>query len=277
MTLSGRFLSQAQAAPVLTVEEERELALKSMAGDAGAAERLMASHFRLVISQARRYRGGGVAFADLVQEGMIGLSHAVRKFDPAAHDNRFATYALWWVRSAMQDHVVRSWSLVRIGTTNAQKAMFLAMRKALAEGAQTVNPHVLSEERAQGMAARFATPIAEVKALAARFAGRDVPLDTPGPDGSSWTDAIVDPAPTPEEAVADRSEGGYRARALAAAMAGLDPRERLIVMRRHLSELKPSLENLAREMRLSKERVRVLEKTALAKLRTLLVPHLLDA
>lgn len=271
MTLPWSFLSQARAAPMLTPEEERDLALRSSAGDAQAAERLMCSHFRFVVSLARRYRGAGISFADLVQEGMVGLSHAVRKFDPATHDNRFATYAMWWVRAAMQDHMVRSWSLVRVGTTNAQKAMFLAVRKKLAEGGH-------SDEWARGLATRFATSLAEVKALAARVKGRDLGLDVAAGDGGeSWLERIPDPAPTPEDLMAERSEWCFRARALAAALAGLDPRERLIIMRRHLSDLAPSLECLAHEMQLSKERVRVLEKKALAKLRSLLAPHLKDA
>lgn len=273
MTLPWSFLSQARAAPMLTLDEERDLARRSLAGDAQAAERLMCSHFRFVVSLARRYRGAGISFADLVQEGMVGLSHAVRKFDPATHDNRFATYAMWWVRAAMQDHMVRSWSLVRVGTTNAQKAMFLAVRKKLAEGA-----HTHSDEWAQRLATRFATSLAEVKALATRVKGRDLGLDvTAGLGGEAWLERIPDPAPTPEEVVAERSDGHFRARALSSALAGLDPRERLIIMRRHLSEMAPSLECLAHEMQLSKERVRVLEKKALGKLRSLLAPHLKDA
>lgn len=273
MTLSWRFLSQARAAPLLSAEEERDLALRSSAGDAQAAERLMTSHFRFVVSLARRYRGAGISFADLVQAGMVGLNHAVRKFDPATHDNRFATYAMWWVRAAMQEHVVRSWSLVRVGTTNAQKALFLAVRKALADGS-----HTLSDEWAQRLAGRFATTMAEVKALAARVKGRDLALDvTDDADGTSWVARIPDPAPSPEEIAIARCDGRSRARALAGALAGLDPRERLIIMRRHLSELAPSLEVLAREMQLSKERVRVLEKKALAKLKSMLAPHAGDA
>lgn len=253
---------------MLTVEEERELARRSSAGDGAAAERLMASHFRFVFRLARNYRGAGISFADLVQEGMLGLSQAARKFNPDSHDNRFSTYAMWWIRAAMQDHVVRSWSQVRMGTTNAQKALVLAVRRKLAEG-----PGSSSEEWAARLSARFATPLAEVKALAARMAGRDLSLDVAdSPGGECWLTRIADSAPNPEEVVMAQSESRARSRRLAAALAALDPRERLIIAKRHLSELTPSLDCVAREMQLSKERVRILEKKALAKLKSLLQP-----
>lgn len=267
MSLSWRFLSLARNAPLLSPDEERELARLASSGDGRAAERLMACHFRFVLALARRYRGAGIPFADLVQEGMVGLSRAARKFDPDQHDNRFSTYAMWWVRSAMQDHVVRSWSLVRVGTTNAQKAMFLALRKRLAEGE--------GGETLAALAARFATPLAEVKALAARVRARDLTLDAPEGEwgiGATWAERLPDPAPDPEQAAMERSEARLRTRLLAAALEALAPRERLIIARRHLSELKPSLDSLAAELHLSKERVRVLEKKALAKLRALLAP-----
>lgn len=253
---------------MLTPEEERELARRASAGDEPATQRLMACHFRFVIKLAQRYRASGVSLADLVQEGMVGLSLAARKFDPDHYDNRFATYAMWWIRAAMQDHVVRSWSLVRLGTTNAQKALFLAVRKRLAEGAGS-----LPEDWAATLAARFATPLAEVKALAGRVRHRDLGLDAEiEPGGDSWLDRLADPAPNPEEVAAARSEARLHGRLLAAALAALDQRERLIIARRYLSDLRPSLDVVAAELSLSKERVRVLEKKALAKLRALLQP-----
>ncbi|NFV81962.1 sigma-70 family RNA polymerase sigma factor [Magnetospirillum aberrantis] len=265
MTLSWRFHTLAHQAPMLSQEEERELARRACCGDGSATERLMASHFRFVLKLAQRYRASGVAMADLIQEGMVGLSLAARKFDPDAHDNRFSTYAMWWIRAAMQDHMVRSWSLVRVGTTNAQKALFLAVRKRLAEGAP-------AEEWAAALAARFKTPLAEVKALAARVTGRDLTLDAAEPGDGAWVERLPDPGPNPEEVALARSERRARVRSIAAAMAALDTRERLIIVRRHFSELKPSLDCLAKEMQLSKERVRVLEKKALDKLRVLLQP-----
>lgn len=272
MTLSWRLLSLARNAPMLSAEEERELARRASCGDGGATERLMACHFRFVLKLAQRYRASGAPLADLVQEGMVGLSLAARKFDPDSHDNRFSTYAAWWIRAAMQDHVVRSWSLVRIGTTNAQKALFLAVRKRLADGSAED-----CGEWAATLAARFKAPLAEVKALAARVAGRDMTLDTPSAaDGETWLDRLADPSPTPEDHVIARSEQRFRTRLVATALEALDPRERLIIIRRHLSELKPSLESLAAEMKLSKERVRVLEKKALDKLRALLQPLLVS-
>lgn len=255
---------------MLSVEEERDLARRSSAGDLDATERLLSSHFRFVISLARKYRGSGVSFADLVQEGMIGLSHALHKFDPETRDNRFATYAMWWVRAAMQDYVVRSWSMVRIGTTTAQKALFLALRKKLTSGAD------LTDELAQRLATHFATPLAEVRALASRISGHDASLDHIGrPEGGrvAWVEQMADPAPTPEDIAAAKSEARHLSQVLRNAMETLSPRERLIIAKRHLSDLAPSLESLAREMQLSKERVRVLEKKALEKLRQMVAPH----
>lgn len=253
---------------MLTAEEERDLVRRAASGDGPATERLMISHLRFVLKLAKQYGGAGISVADLVQEGLLGLSHAARKFDPDRHDNRFATYAMWWVRAAMQDHVVRSWSLVRLGTTNAQKALFLALRRRLSEGAES-----LSEEWTAQLAVRFATPLAEVKALAARAMGRDLGLDAQDAVGEgSWLERLPDPAPTPEDVVLARSEMRVRSRLIAAALAALDPRERLIIVRRYLSDLKPSLDALAGEMRLSKERVRVLEKKALGKLHLHLHP-----
>lgn len=272
MTLSWRLLTLARHAPMLSADEERELARRASAGDGPAAERLMVSHFRFVLKLAKRYRASGASLADLVQEGMVGLQLAARKFDPDSHDNRFATYAMWWIRAAMQDHVVRSWSLVRLGTTNVQKALFLAVRKRLAERVAGEGAGALSDDWAATLAARFATPMAEVKALAARVTARDLGLDALSAAGASWLERLPDPGPTPEEAAIERSECRFRTRVIASAMAALDPRERLIIGRRHLSDLKPSLEAVAGELQLSKERVRVLEKKALAKLRTLLQP-----
>lgn len=256
---------RAKDAPVLSAEEERDLLRRSSAGDAAAAERLLASHLRFVMRIARRYRGAGVPLSDLVQEGVLGLLHAIRKFD-VEHNNRFATYAVWWIRRAMQDYVMRSWSMVRIGTTNAQKALFLALRRCLADGSGTV-----PEDLAAVLAARFSVPLAEVTALAHRIAHPDVSADAVRTEGGALLERLRDPAPSPEEMAEARSERHAQSRMVAAALAALDPRERLIIARRHLSELAPSLESLAREMHLSKERVRVLEKKAMAKMRDILV------
>lgn len=272
MTLSWRLLTLARHAPMLSAEEERDLARRASAGDYIAAERLMVSHFRFVLKLAKRYRASGVSLADLVQEGMLGLQLAARKFDPDSHDNRFATYAMWWIRAAMQDHVVRSWSLVRHGTTNAQKALFLAVRKRLAERGGDEGAGAQPDDWAATLAARFATPLAEVKALAARIKARDLGLDALSAAGFSGLERLPDPGPTPEDAAIERSECRFRSRVIAAGLAALDARERLIIARRYLSDLKPSLEAVASEMQLSKERVRVLEKKALAKLRALLQP-----
>ena len=257
------------AIPLLTPDEERDLAQKARSGDERAQLRLVQSHLRLVAKLARPYRGTGLPIADLMQEGVIGLMHAVRKFNPDK-DARLATYAAWWVRSAIQDHVIRSWSIVRIGTTSAQKSLFLQLRKRLAEGAGTLN-----DEAALTLAQRFGATASDVWALARRVALPDASIDQRA-DSSDRTiaETLSAPDPSPEEIVAERRAVRSRKQALTEALAALSPRERLIIMRRHLAEKCPSLETVAREVGLSKERVRQLEKKALAKMRSMLQPAL---
>jgi RNA polymerase sigma-32 factor len=260
---------QLAAFPVLSSDEERDLAQRARSGDESAQLRLVQSHLRLVAKLARPYRATGLPLSDLMQEGVIGLLHAVRKFNPDK-DARLATYAAWWVRSAIQDHVIRSWSIVRIGTTSAQKSLFLQLRKRLAEGAGN-----LSDETAISLAQRFGATAADVWALARRVALPDASIDQRAEmSDHSIAETLPAPDPSPEEIVVERLAGRTRRQALAAALAALSPRERLIIMRRHLAEACPSLETVAREVGLSKERVRQLEKAALAKLRSTLQPAL---
>ncbi len=174
--LSNSLLREASRQPILDRDEERLLARQSEAGDVDASSRLIASHLRFVIKIARGYRSSGLPMADLVQEGTIGLIHAVRKFDPD-RDVRLSTYAMWWIKAAIQDYTVRSWSLVRIGTTNAQKALFLRLRQMTSE--LIGNAEELSDELAANLAKSFNTTSTEVAALARRVRGRDWSLDQP--------------------------------------------------------------------------------------------------
>ncbi|MEE8549198.1 MAG: RNA polymerase factor sigma-32 [Alphaproteobacteria bacterium] len=278
---SSGFLRQAWRQPMLTRNEEVELARRCQEGDAAAAGRLINSHLRFVIKIARRYRLYGVPMADLIQEGTVGLIEAVRRFNPE-RNVRLATYAMWWIRAAIQDHVVRSWSLVRVGTTAAQKSLFFSLRRMrddIREGADG-----LGEESLRNLAAwakRSNVRLADALTVAKRLARRDQSLHVPlgGSDAGNleWIDNLADDRPTPEEVLSETNERKFVATLLTRALAILPERERLIIRRRYLFEVASTLEALARELGISKERVRQLETRALAKLREVLSPALGEA
>ena len=225
----------------VSVEEERDLARRSQAGDREASDRLLRAHLAFIVSIARKYRRYGVPMNDLVQEGSIGLLHAIRKFDPAA-GARLSTYARWWVRAAIQDHVVRSWSLVRIGTTAAQKAMFFHLRRKMA-----------------GLLAR-------------RAAERDWSLNQRmrADDPAEWGDRLADERESPEEAAAGASTERFRRGLIAKALKSLSGRERTIIAARFLAETRRTRGAIAADLGISRERVRQLEMSALDKLRRLI-------
>ncbi|MEE8443962.1 MAG: RNA polymerase factor sigma-32 [Alphaproteobacteria bacterium] len=257
--------------PMLSREEELDLARRSWRGDAAAAARLASSHLRFVITIARKYRNYGLPMNDLIHEGTIGLMQAVKRFDPA-RDVRFATYAMWWIRAAIQDHVVRSWSLVRVGTTAAQKALFFNLRRMmvdLRDGADALGEDVLAP-----LAKRFGMPLRDVAALARRVMRGDYSLNRPtgGDDGDEWIDRLPDRTPTPEDAAVEASETRFWNGLLSRALAALPPREQIIIRARFLAEAAPTREILGRQLGISKERVRQLESRALDKLRGLLAP-----
>ena len=259
------------ASPPLSVAEERALAERARAGDEVAAGRLVNSHIGFVVHIARRYRRFGLPLNDLVQEGTIGLIHAVRRFDPG-RNIRLCTYAAWWIRAHIQAYVVRSWSLVRLSTGTAHRALFFRLRRMMADlkgGAEQ-----LSEDVLRPLAARFKVPMREVLALARRAAGFDRSLDAaPGAGGAKVsTTELADPAPNPEEQAAAASQQRYRRGLIVRALQALSQRERTIIAGRYLAELAKTRDALARELGISAERVRQLEQKALEKLRRLLGP-----
>lgn len=261
-------------APPLSVAEERALAERARAGDEAAASRLVNSHLGFVVHIARRYRRFGLPLNDLVQEGTIGLIHAVHRFDPG-RNIRLCTYAAWWIRAHIQAYVVRSWSLVRLSTGTAQRALFFRLRRMMADlkgGAEQLGDDVL-----RPLAERFRVPMLEVLALARRAAGFDRSLDQPPPtthtDGAAArVPELADPAPNPEEQVAAASQQRWRQGLIARALKALSQRERTIITGRYLAELAKTRDALARELGISAERVRQLEQKALEKLRRLLAP-----
>lgn len=261
----------ARREPLLSLQEECELALRLRAGDEAAARRLIVSHLRFVIRIARRYRNTGLPLADLVQEGSVGLILAVRRFRPE-REARLSTYAMWSIRAAIQDYVVRSWSTVRAGTTAKQKSLFFSLQRVLSGDTGAL------ETRLADFARRSGTRMADILIVARRLAARDRPLDAPALDadgnpGSALAN-LADDRPDPEQQLAAASERRLIAAAIAAGCARLAPRELHIIRRRYLAQAGVTLEAVARELNLSKERVRQLERQALAKLRDAMAPLL---
>lgn len=260
-------MRQAAATPLLDAEEERTLAIRAVAGDDEAMNRLIASHLRFVVKIARSYRGWGLPMSDLVQEGTLGLVQAVRRFDPH-RGVRLSTYALWSVRAAIQESVLRSWSVVRLGTTNAQKGLAFRLKRMMpASGPESAE---ISEEVAAGMAARFGVSIAEVVAVARRMAGQDRSLDAASAAAPAEIERLPSAAPSPESIAANASEQHFVSVALASALQRLSLRERLVIQRRYLTEARETFDAIGRELGVSKDRVRQLEAKALNRLREIL-------
>jgi RNA polymerase sigma-32 factor len=272
-----------ERAPRLSREEELALVAASRRGDDRAGARLVLSHLRFVLHIAKRYRQFGCPIAELLQEGTVGLIEAIRRFNPD-RGVRLSTYAMWWIRAAIQDYVVRSRSLVRIGTTATQKSMFFALCRCMAGkgGARPFDADALREDAVQddvvrAVAERFDSPLADVASLARRIARPDRSLDRAGLDRAgtddeegSWLDRLADVRPGPEERLARRQEFAQRVTAVVEALKRLPPRELLIIQRRYLVIKRQSRVRVGRELGLSKERVRQLELRALDRMRALL-------
>lgn len=279
--VSRDIVRAATAAPFLAREEERKLAHAWKDGhDQVALHQLTAAHMRLVLALAARFRHYGLAPSDLVQEGHIGLLEAAARFEPD-RDVRFSTYATWWIRASLQDYVLRNWSIVRGGTSSAQKALFFNLRRLRARLAQAGQSQA-SGDALQSIADRLGLSRADVELMDARLAGGDASLNAQISDANSTgqserIDFLVDDAPLPDEVVEDRLDGDRRARWLKDALKALNERELRILRERRLSESLVTLKSLGDELGISKERVRQIENKALGKLRRALASHGEDA
>jgi RNA polymerase sigma-32 factor len=254
-------------------EEERELALRAGNGDKEASDRLITSHFNYVVKLAKGYRRSGVPLSDLIQEGMVGLAQAVKRFNPEKNV-RLSTYAMWWIRASMQDHIVRSWSMVRLSTTSAQKSLFLNLRRLTADLIDGAD--ALSDEIVTRLAERFETTSADVRNLARRVTSKDQSLNVKiSSDGDeSWLDMLASNAPTPEEALEVKGDRLQLSGIITKALANLPDREQFIIRNRYLSEAKKTFATIGKDLNLSKDRVRQLEARALQKLQEILEPIL---
>ena len=274
MQLAGvgrQFVRAAMSARFLEREEERALAISwKNDRDEAALHELAAAHMRLVIALASRFRHYGLPLADLIQEGHVGLLEAAARFEPE-REVRFSTYATWWIRASIQDYILRNWSIVRGGTSSAQKALFFNLRRLRAK---------LSREAPSGNSRTIFTTIAtalgvstaDVEMMDTRLSAPDVSLNAPVGDGEESSRAervefLVDGAPLPDETVGEQIDADRRVSWLREALKVLSERELRIVRERRLSDDAATLEALGGTLGISKERVRQIENRAMEKLR----------
>jgi RNA polymerase sigma-32 factor len=262
-----RLVEEAKRFPMLTQEREHELAIAwSTQRDRAALEQLLGSHLRLVVKIARGFGGYGLPLADLVAEGNVGLMQAAEKFDPE-RGFRFATYAMWWVRAAIQEYILHSWSLVKMGTTAAQKKLFFNLRK-LKGRMEEFEQGDLSPEAVAAIATELDVPAAEVIEMNRRLAGGDNSLNAMlGKDSDSeWLEMLPDEGPSQETMLGDLEELRRQRALLGTALEKLNPRERAILLERRLAEEPATLEELSHRYAVSRERIRQIEVRAFEKL-----------
>ncbi|MBK8175168.1 MAG: RNA polymerase sigma factor RpoH [Rhodospirillales bacterium] len=266
----ARYYREIWAFPVLTVEQEVMLATRwAESGDVEAAHRLVTSHLRLVAKIAAGYRGYGLPMADLIAEGNIGLMKAVKKFEPE-RGFRLATYAMWWIRAAITEYVLRSWSLVKMGTLAAQKKLFFSLGR-IKRQLSILSDGSMTDEQAGEVAEALNVSMQDVIDMDRRLGSPDVSLNAPRSreegDTSEFVDALVDDAPNPEVLTAAEEERTQRHTLLAEALETLPDRERHILTERRLIEEPKTLEELGVVYGISRERVRQLEARAFERLK----------
>ena len=266
----NRYLSEIKKFPVLTAEQEYMLA-KAYAEheDPEAAAQLVTSHLRLVAKIAMGYRGYGLPVSDLISEGNVGLMQGVKKFEPE-RGFRLATYAMWWIKASMQEFILRSWSLVKMGTTAAQKKLFFNLRRMKKE-LEAYEDSDLHPEDVTKIATTLGVPEQEVINMNRRMMmGGDGSLNTKmrgdEEDGGQWQDWLVDDGPLQDETVADAEEAEVRHEMLGEAMESLNDREKHILTERRLTENPQTLEQLSQVYEVSRERIRQIEVRAFEKL-----------
>jgi RNA polymerase sigma-32 factor len=261
----ARYLQEIKRFPMLEPQEEYMLAKRWREhGDREAAHKLVTSHLRLVAKIAMGYRGYGLPIGEVISEGNVGLMQAVKRFEP---DKGFklATYAMWWIRASIQEYILRSWSLVKMGTTASQKKLFFNLRKAKSR-ISALDEGDLRDDQVETISKRLGVAKQDVIDMNRRLGG-DASLNAPlREEGEGeWQDWLVDDSPDQESQLADREESGARLEALRAALSVLNPRERRIFEARRLAEDPITLEELSTEFGVSRERVRQIEVRAFEK------------
>lgn len=267
------YIRESMNVSMLERDHEHELALAwREKGDEKALHELVRAYSRLVISMASRFRNYGLPMGDLIQEGNVGLMQAAARFEPQ-REVRFSTYASWWIRSTIQDYVLRNWSIVRTGSTSAHKSLFFNLRRLRAKIAGRDGENELTTDSRARIAKELGVSVADVETMEQRMSGPDFSLNTPLNSDSEddRQDFLMDERPTPEEVVIGTKDAAARSAWLNAALHELSPRERVIIEERRLSEDGATLESLGKSLGVSKERVRQLETRALDKLKSALL------
>ena len=262
----SRYLTEIRKFPLLEQSEEYMLAKRFQEhGDADAAEKLITSHLRLVAKIAMGYRGYGLPIGEVISEGNVGLMQSVKKFDPEK-GFRLATYAMWWIRASIQEYILRSWSLVKMGTTAAQKKLFFNLRKVKGQ-MKALEDGDLRPEHVTAIATRLGVTEDEVVSMNRRMAGGDSSLNAPlrSDTESEWQDFLTDESADQETMLAERDEMDERHELLQAALGELTDREKAIIQARRLKDEPETLEELSTQFGVSRERVRQIEVRAFEK------------
>jgi len=269
----SRYLNEIKVFPILTASEEFMLADRYIKyDDSEAAHKLVTSHLRLVAKIAMQYRWYGLPVADLISEGNIGLMKAVKKFEPE-RGFRLSTYAMWWIKASVTEYVLKTWSLVKMGTMAAQKKLFFSLRKAKRR-LEIIDSSDINPEQAKLLAQQFRLSEKDIVHMNSRMTIRDQSLNAPvswSEDGSiEVQDTLVDSGPLPEAIVADREEAEIRSGFLKAALDDLPERERDIFIERRLKDDPVTLEKIGKGYGISRERVRQLENRAFEKVQRII-------
>ncbi|GAB5459396.1 MAG: RNA polymerase sigma factor RpoH [Henriciella sp.] len=263
----SRYLSEIRKFPMLAKDEEFMLARRWLEHeDSEAAEKMVTSHLRLVAKIAMGYRGYGLPMAEVISEGNVGLMQSVKKFDPDK-GFRLATYAMWWIRASIQEYILRSWSLVKLGTTAAQKKLFFNLRRMKGE-IKALDSGQLRPEQITEIATKLNVPEKDVISMNGRMSGSDASLNAPmGAEGDmEWMDWLEDDEPNQAEEFAQNQEFDARMELLQGAMADLSEREQHIITERRLTDEPKTLEQLSEVYNVSRERIRQIEVRAFEKL-----------
>jgi len=263
----SRYLDEIRKFPMLEPNEEYMLAKSWQEhGDSEAAHKLVTSHLRLVARIAMGYRGYGLPIGEVISEGNVGLMQAVKRFDPE-RGFRLATYAMWWIRASIQEYILRSWSLVKMGTTAAQKKLFFNLRRAKSQ-LQALEDGDLKPEHVKAIATKLGVSEDDVVSMNRRLGGDsslNAPLRADADSGGEWQDWLVDDGPDQEELLAENEELVRRREYLSSALETLNDRERRIFEARRLAEEPLTLEDLSGEFGVSRERIRQIEVRAFEK------------
>jgi RNA polymerase sigma-32 factor len=274
-----RYIRAAMDEPLLEKEYELSLARRwKDERDEKALHELVRSYTRLVVAIASKFKNYGLPIGDLIQEGNIGLMEAAARFEPAL-ENRFSTYATWWVKAQIQDYVLRNWSIVRTGTTASQKSLFFNLRRLRAKIDGQSARDYLDNEAVERIAQELGVQPKEVLEMEARMNGGDQSLNnTVGEAGEDeWQDFLADQSPSPEQVVIGMRDNATRSQWLGEALGELSPRERTIIEERRMNDEVVTLEDLGKQLGISKERVRQLEQRAMDKLKASLMVKVRDA